>query len=159
MVLALLVLLFVSGCKTTGKAATDVCDDSCQQGREEYIKEINTFRIQAQEITVKVDEWKTITKKDLEDVTTLRDQVSALNAPTDFDMVHDYYQRAFNHYVEAIDYAVKANEEYALASDPSNIETHNMAMSKVINNVQEANKILIYAEEEVKFATRIISKS
>ncbi len=157
-ILVLLVLL--SGCKTltTGKAAADICDDTCQQEKDNYIKNINDFLTQAQITTSKVDSWKTVTKEDMDKITSLKNQVSALKMPKDFEMVHDYYQRAFNHYVEAIDYIIKANEEYSLASDFTNLQTRNIAMTKVVNNIQEANKALIYAEEEVKFATRLVSK-
>lgn len=156
----LVLLVVISGCKTitTGKAAADICDDTCQQEKDNYIKNINNLLTQAQSITSKVGSWKTVTKEDMDKITSLKNQVSALKIPKDFEMVHDYYQRAFNHYVEATNYLIKANEEYSLASDFTNLQTRNIAMTKVVSNVQEANKILVYAEEEVKFATKLISK-
>lgn len=155
----LLLLAFVSGCNTgtTGEATKDVCDDLCQQERAGYVKEVNTFLTQAQEITAKIGAWKTVTKEDLELITSLKNQVFALNIPEGFDLAQDYYQRVFNHYVEAIDYVVKANEEYA--SDTLNVQSRDIAMSKVVYNLQEANKILIYADEETKFAARLVAKT
>lgn len=162
MVTALLLLLLVvlmSGCKsiTTGKAAADVCDTRCQQEKDEYANVMNSFLVQAKEVIVKADDWKSVTKEDLDKVVSLRDKVAALNAPEDFKLVHDYYTRAFNHYVEAVTKLADANSEYPSASDVSNLAAHNIATSKVIYNVQEANRILVYADEESKFATRLMS--
>lgn len=157
----LVLLIILSGCgtETTGGVTKEICDDTCQQARDDYITEVNALLIRAQEITAKITEdWKTVTKQDLKEVISKKEQFSALTAPTNFEMVHDYYGRAFNHYVKAVDFAVEANEQYASASDPENIQSRNMLMSKVVNNIQEANKLLIYADEEVKFATRLVSK-
>jgi len=157
--IVLLLVVSLSGCSgLTGKITADVCDAECQQEKDDYIQNINSFLAQAQKITAKVEDWKSITRKDLEDIIALRDQVKLLEIPKDFDMVNDYYQKVFDHYVEAVDYALKANEEYIFAYDASDLQSRNMAMSKVVYNVQEANKLLIYADEELKFATRLISK-
>lgn len=155
--LLLLLVVLMSGCKsiTTGKAAADVCDTQCQQEKDEYANVMNSFLVQAKEVIVKADDWKSVTKEDLEKVVSLRDKVAVLNAPEDFKLVHDYYTRAFNHYVEAITKIANANNEYS--SDASNVAAHNIAMTIVIKNVQEANKILVYADEESKFATKLMS--
>lgn len=157
--LLLLIVILTSGCKSiaTGKAATDVCDDKCQQDRDAYINSMNDFLVQANVVTSKVSAWRTITKEDLDAITALRDKVIALSVPKDFELVHDYYSRAFNHYVEAVTKIVSANNEYFSGSDVSNVAAHNIAMTIVVNNVQEANRILIYADEESKFATRLVS--
>ncbi|MDP2909312.1 MAG: hypothetical protein Q8N77_05905 [Nanoarchaeota archaeon] len=157
--LLLLLVVFMSGCKsiTTGKAAANVCDTQCQQEKDGYANVMNSFLVQIKEVTVKADDWKSVTKEDLEKVVSLRDKVVALNVPEDFKLVHDYYTRAFNHYVEAVTKIVSANNEYSSGSDVSNVAAHNIAMTIVVNNVQEANKILIYADEESKFATRLMS--
>lgn len=157
----LVLLIFVSGCNTltTGKTTADVCDDNCQAERDVYIQKTSNLLAQAQEITAKVEDWKTVTKEDLTTIMSLKDEISSLSMPKDFDMAHDYYQRAFNNYVKAIDFIVGANEQHKLASDASNVPSRNIAMSQVINNIQEANKLLIYADEEAKFATRLVSSS
>lgn len=158
-IIAVLLSIFLSGCGVyTSKTTADICDDVCQQEKDDYIQSVNAFLAQAQAITSKIGEWKTFTETDLESVISLRDQVSTIKIPKDFGMIHDYYQKAFNHYVEAVEYVVKANEDYELASGTSNIQVHNMATSRVVHNIQEANKLLIYADEEVKFATRVVSK-
>jgi len=152
--------IFLSGCSVyTSKTTADICDDACQQERDVYINQVNALLAQAQGITSKVNEWKTVTREDLDLITSFKTQISTLSIPEDFDMVHDYYKRAFNDYVKAIDYVVSANEEYSLASGSLDMQSRNIAMSQVVHNVQEANKLLIYADEEVKFATRLVSKS
>lgn len=157
--LLLLLVVLMSGCKsiTTGKAAADVCDDKCQQGRDAYVNSMNDLLAQASVITSKASAWKTVTKEDLDALTALRDKVVALSVPDDFELVHDYYIRAFNHYVEAVTKIVGANNEYFSGSDVSNVAARNIAMAVVVNNVQEANKILIYADEESKFANMLVS--
>jgi len=156
----ILLSILLSGCGVyTSKATANICDDECQQERDDYIRQTSGFLVQAQEITVKVEDWKTVTKENLQAMIALKNQVSALSIPKDFDMAHDYYERAFNNYVNAIDYVVDANEQYNLVSDTANVQSRNVIMSQVINNVKEANKLLIYADEEIKFATRIVSKT
>lgn len=155
----LLSLVFLAGCGYTSKATADVCDDTCQQERDDYIQQVNALLKQAEVITAKVDEWKTVTKEDLGMIISLKNQVFTLNVPKDFDMAQDYYQRAFTHFVEAIDFVVNANEAHGLASDTTNIQTHNMMTSQVVYNIQESNKLLIYADEEIKFAMRLVSKN
>ena len=160
--IGLFVMLFLmSGCKslTTGKVTVNVCDDLCQQERDEYVQGINTFLAQAQVITSKIEYWKSVTKKDLGDITSLRDQVSDLKVPKDFELVHDYYSRAFGHYVEAVTHVVTANDMLSQASGSSNTQLHNAELTKVVDNIQEARKIMVYADEEVKFANNVIPKA
>lgn len=157
-----LTLFLLAGCDTfTSKATADICDDTCQQERDDYTQKVNSFLVQAEEITAKVDEgkWKTVTEEDFEKIKFLKSQVFALNVPDGFELIQEYYQRAFTHFVEAIDFVVAANENYGLASDTIDVQAHNVMTSQVVYNVQEANKKLIYAEEEVKFATRMLSKN
>ncbi len=157
----LILIVFLAGCqtKTTGRITKDVCDDKCQLEKDNYIKNVNELLIQSQEITSKISEWKTVTQEDLELMKSLRDQVSVIKPPEGFEMAQDYYTRAFNHYVEAVGYVMKAKGQYESASDPSSVQARNVAMTIVINDIQEANKLLIYADEEVKFATRLVSKT
>lgn len=157
----LLTLILISGCQTgtTGKTTINICDDKCQQERDAYINSINDLLTQAQGVTSKIDEWKTITKEEFELIKSLRDQVLTVKTPEGFEMAQEYYTRAFNHYVEAIDYVIKAKGQYDSTAEPSSVQARNIAMTIIINNIQEANKLLIYADEEAKFATRLISKS
>lgn len=151
----------MSGCKslTTGKVTVNVCDDLCQQEKDAYVQGINTLLAQAQTITSKIEDWKTVTKKDLEDITSLKDQVSALKVPKDFELVHDYYSRAFNHYVEAVTHVVTANDMRSQASGSSNVQFRNAKLTNVVDSIQEARRIMVYADEEVKFATNVIPKA
>ncbi len=157
----LILLVFLAGCgtKTTGGVTKDVCDDLCKQERDDYIKGVNDLLAQAQVIIAKTIEWKSVTKKDLADITSLKDQVSVLKVPQDFELVHDYYSRAFGHYIEAVDYVVTANEKYASSSNTLNLELRNEMLTSVLNKVQEARKIMVYADEEVKFANNVIPKA
>ncbi len=158
----LLLLVFVAGCgtKTTGETTRIICDDTCKKEKESYTNEVNALLTQAQEITGKIkNDWKSVTQKDLEEITALKDQVSVLKMPQDFEMIHDYYLRAFGHYVEAGNYVVIANEKYASSSNSLNVELRNEMLTSVLNKVQEARKIIVYADEEVKFAADIIPKT
>jgi len=161
-----MLVLFLSGCKspTTGKVASDVtvddivvtCDSACRQEKNDYLASINDLLTQAKVIISKTDNWKSITKKDLADITGLKDKVSGLKAPQDFETVHKYYTSAFNHYVEAVGYVAAANEKYSSSSDITDMALHNKILTDVLDQVQEAQKTLVYADEEVKFATNII---
>lgn len=160
-------LILMSGCKTgvtetgttgtTGTVTKEICDDTCQGERDAYAKSVNDLLTQAQAIIAEIPEWRSVTKKDLADMTTLKDKVSALKVPEGFETAHDYYQRAFNDYVEAVASVVKANEGYSKISGISDVQSRNAALTKVLDDVQNASKILVYADEEVKFAARLSS--
>jgi len=167
LLLTILAVIILSGCKveTTGStvsgvdsAASDGCDRTCQQLREDYVRSVNDLSAQAKSVISKAQDWKSVSEEDSQAIALLKDKVSAVQPPEGFEMVHDYYRRGFDHYAQAFILINEANEQYALAADPLRLSTHNEAMIIAVNKLKEANHFLVYADEEIKLAEGLSSK-
>lgn len=152
LVLLLILVVLLGGCKTTGLYATDACDYSCKNERNIYSEKVNSLVAEAKQLAVKIEDWKNIASSDVEKMKDLQTQFNSLGIPYNYEIVHTYYGKGLGSYVESMEFAYKASEAYMMGVDVKDIQTSNMARSQAISFVSSAYNSKVRAGEEVKFA-------